>query len=101
MKVLVVTHDFSRFQEIKENSSEEVIGCFRTYYFEDIVRENNPDLILSDGTCKKRDQNGRAKICSFNAKKELRALNKTVPVFPLSGWDFWLREFKTLKQKEE
>ncbi|MGM0439308.1 MAG: hypothetical protein ACQEP3_02655 [Patescibacteria group bacterium] len=91
MKVLVVTNDHSKFKKIKEESSHEIIGCFRIYNFKKIIENDNPDIILSDGKCKELDKYGQSKHCLFDPEKELSGKAVSTPIFPIIGWKIWVK----------
>lgn len=62
MRVLIVSSSFYNANdlanELREalDKSVEVETCFRDYHFNDAV--HTADLIVSDGTCKSRDEQG-------------------------------------------
>lgn len=91
MKILVVTHDYDRFKKIKDEADGEVLGCFRTYHFKKMAREHKPDIILSDGKCKKIDRHGQSVPCLFSPEEKLKRTSVQAPVFPIIGWKLWVK----------
>ena len=91
MKILIVTNEYNKVKKVAQESDHEVIGCMRTYHFMKMVEEESPDVILSDGKCKRRDEYGQSVPCFFKPEKELSGTDIQAPVFPILGWKIWLK----------
>lgn len=91
-KILIVTHDFHKAEALAARIFKffgvESYGCFRDYHFEEYVKGGNPpDMILSDGTCKTRDDriDGSFAI-TFSPREELEKMKVKISVLPIFLW---------------
>lgn len=78
MEVAVITHDFYKAQEIIEYLEEPgeiaVRGIFRTYHADSLFEQDPPDLVISSGTCKTRDEDGKSIGVYYNARQKAKEL---------------------------
>lgn len=89
-KILVVTRSSSAVGELNYLlPNDKVRRCCRDYHFKGEVNDWKPDLIVSDGTCKTRDEDGKSVGIYFDAAPY--AQTKKIPVRSLFWFLFWAR----------
>jgi hypothetical protein len=100
LQVWVVTHNFYRWDDLSEkleNRNRRVTVFYRDYNFEDALEHATPDLILSRGICKTRDE--KSVGIYYSAREAVRKAGKKIPVFPDVFPRLWLWIYRIFFKK--
>ncbi|GEM_PF-1825830 len=97
MRVLLITHDYHRVLYcLDELGSNTIRICLIANHFKKIIEDFKPDVIISDGTCKNKNN----EICIFSVRDELEKLNIDTPVYPLVGKRVWKSFLKLIERSK-
>ena len=99
LTILVVTSEYYRTIEIRNLSTEAgldatIIGCFRDYHFTHRIAD--ADIVIGDGTCKTRGDDGVSYPILFDAGQRAKKLN--LPFIQISKPDRSLRSNRIRRQ---